>query len=88
MPQSAVRSHLDVTLDVHRDFFAQVAFDRAFFFENRTNVVDFVFRQITNFFVEVNPAAVKEGLRSGTADAVDLCEPDLGSLPRRQIYTG
>ena len=35
MPQPAVGAHLDVTLDVHRDFFAQVAFDRAFLFENR-----------------------------------------------------
>src|SRR5450432_433464 len=26
MPQTAVRAHLDVTLDVHRDLFAEVAF--------------------------------------------------------------
>src|SRR6185436_1077730 len=26
MPQSAIRPHLDVTLDIHRDFFAEVAF--------------------------------------------------------------
>src|SRR4026207_611168 len=25
MPHSAVRAHLDMTLDVHRDFFAQIA---------------------------------------------------------------
>ena len=56
MPQSAVGTHLDVTLDVHRDFFAQVAFDRAFFFENRTDLVDFVFRQVANLLVEVDPA--------------------------------
>src|ERR1022692_865145 len=88
MPQSAVGTHLDVPLDVHRDFFAQVAFDRAFFFQNRTNMVDFVFRQIANLLVEVNPAPVKQRLRSGTADAVDVREPDLGSLPWRQIHTG
>src|ERR1019366_6185748 len=86
--QPPVGTHLDVPLDVHRDFFAQVAFDRAFFFQNRTNMVDFVFRQIANFLVEVNPAPVKQRLRTGTADAVDVRKPDLGSLPRRQIHTG
>src|ERR1035437_9709891 len=88
VPQSTVGTHLDVPLDVHRDFFAQVAFDRAFFFQNRTNMVDFVFRQIANFLVEVNPAPVKQRFRTGTADAVDVANPDLGSLPRRQIHTG
>src|SRR5271165_1453520 len=34
VPQSSVRAHLDVTLDVHRDFFAEVAFDGAFLFQN------------------------------------------------------
>ena len=31
MPQTTVRTHLDVTLDIHRDFFAEIAFNRAFF---------------------------------------------------------
>src|ERR1035437_2824565 len=88
VPHAAVGTHLDVPLDVHRDFLAQVAFDRAFFFQNRTNMVDFVFRQIANFLIEVNPAPVKQRLRTGTADAVDVRKPDLGSLPRRQIHTG
>src|ERR1035437_9226943 len=34
MPQATVRPHLDVTLDVHRDLFAQVAFYGAFLFQN------------------------------------------------------
>jgi hypothetical protein len=51
-------------------------------------MVDFVFRQIANLLVEVNPAPVKQRLRTGTADAVDVRKPDLGSLPRRQIHTG
>src|ERR1043166_7857982 len=36
VPQSAIGAHLDVTLDVHRDFFAEIALYRAFFFEDGT----------------------------------------------------
>src|SRR5690242_13246455 len=36
MPQTAIRAHLDVTLDVHRDLFAEVAFDGALVFQNLT----------------------------------------------------
>src|ERR1017187_6808296 len=83
VPQSTVGTHLDVPLDVHRDFFAQIAFDRAFVFQNRTNMVDFVFRQITDLLIEINPTPVKQRLRTGTADAVDVGKPDLGSLSWR-----
>jgi hypothetical protein len=34
VPQAAIGTHFDVALDVHRDFLAQIAFDRAFGFEN------------------------------------------------------
>src|SRR5260370_26760241 len=39
MPQAAIGAHLDVTLDIHRDFLAHVAFDRALFFEDLADVV-------------------------------------------------
>src|SRR5436853_2047322 len=34
VPKAAIRAHLDVTLDVHRDFLAKVAFDCALVFQN------------------------------------------------------
>ena len=58
MPQAAIGAHLDVTLDVHRDFLAQVAFDRAFVFENLTDVVDFVFGQVANLLVGIDARPV------------------------------
>src|ERR1017187_1210569 len=88
MPQPAVRTHLDVPLDVHRDFFAEVAFDGALFFQNRTDLIDFVFRQVANLLIEIDSRAVKQGLGTGTADTVDVSEPDLSPFPRRQIHTG
>src|ERR1022692_2345033 len=42
MPQAAVRAHLDVTLDVHRDLFAEVAFHGSLFFQDLADTVDLV----------------------------------------------
>src|SRR5579863_7136878 len=42
MPHAAIGAHLDQALDVHRDLFAQVAFNRTFGLENRSDMVDFV----------------------------------------------
>jgi len=52
MPQSTVRPHLDVTLDVHRDLFAEVAFYRAFLFQDLADAVDFVLAQVADPLVE------------------------------------
>src|SRR3954452_23709363 len=40
VPEPAIRAHLDVTLDIHRDFFAKVALDGALLFEDLTDAVD------------------------------------------------
>src|SRR5260370_16277554 len=55
MPQAAVGAHLDVTLDVHRDFLAQVAFDGSPFFEDLADVVDFLFPHFPSLFSHINP---------------------------------
>src|SRR5579884_2695313 len=60
MPQSAVRAHLDVTLDIHRDFLAQVAFHRAFFFQDLADPVHFVLAQIANLLIEFDPRPVQQ----------------------------
>ena len=56
MPQSAIGAHFDVTLDVQRDFLAEIAFDRAFVFEDLTDVVDFFLRQISDLLVRIDAA--------------------------------
>src|SRR5712671_2576571 len=63
MTQTAVGSHLDVTLDVHRDFLAQVAFDGPFVFEDLADVVDFLFAQIAYLLVKIDPGAEQQRLR-------------------------
>src|SRR6516164_2032092 len=43
VPQAAVRAHLDVALDVHRDLLAEIAFHGPFLFEDLADAVDLVF---------------------------------------------
>src|SRR5260370_4725918 len=54
IPQAAGGAHLDVTLDVHRDFLAQVAFDGSLFFQDLAGVVAFLFTQIPYLFAKIN----------------------------------
>src|SRR5215472_5946283 len=88
VPQSAVRAHLDVPLDVHRDLLAEIAFHGAFVFQDLADAVDFVLAQVADFLIEIDTGPVKERAGAGTADAVNVREPDLGPLRRRQVYTG
>src|SRR6185437_14613425 len=88
MPQSAIRAHLDVTLDVQRDFFAQVALDGALFFQDLADAVDFVLTQVADLLIEVDTGPVEQRLGPRTANAVNIRQSDLGSLGGRQIYAG
>src|SRR6185437_15427048 len=80
MPHSAIRTHLDQALDVHRDLFAQIAFHRTFGLENGSNMIDFVFRQLRDFLVGIHARPVAQRLAACPPDAVDVGETDLGPL--------
>src|SRR5579883_2921419 len=54
VPQAAVRSHLDVPLDIHRDFLSQIAFDRAFLFQTLADPVHFVFGQVPDLLIKID----------------------------------
>ena len=85
MTHSPVGAHLDVTLNIHRDLLAEVAFDRAFLFEDVTDRVDFFFRQIRNLLVGIDICAVQQALRAGAADSVDISKADFRPLLRWEI---
>src|SRR5450432_1223821 len=88
MPQAAVGTHLDVPLDVHRDFLAEIALHRALFFQNGAHAIDFFFRQIADLLVEIDAGPIQERTGTGTADSVNVREPDFGPLRYWQIHTG
>src|ERR1035441_10768481 len=88
VPLSPVRAHLDVTLDVHRDFLAEVAFHGAFLFQNLADAVDLVLGQVANLLVEFDAGPEEQRAGTGTAYTVDIGKPDLGPLRVRQIHIG
>src|SRR5580658_1862314 len=88
VPQAAVGAHLDVALDVHRDFLAQVALDGAFLFQNLADPIDFVLGQIGHLFIEIDARAVQQRARTGASDAIDVGEPDFRPLFGRHFHSG
>jgi hypothetical protein len=87
VPQSAVGAHLDVTLDVHRDFLAEVAFHGAFLLQNLADAVNFVLAQIADFLVELDTRPIQQRFGTGAAYAVNVSQPDLGPLSGGKIYS-
>src|SRR5581483_5176128 len=87
VPQAAVRAHLDVALDIHRDFFAQIALDRPLILQDLADAVDFVFGQVAHLLVKIDARAVQQRPRACTADSVDIGQPDLRPFFWRQIHS-
>src|SRR5580698_2428901 len=78
MTQAAVGSHFDQALDVHRSFFAQIAFDRAFGFENGSDLVDLFLCEVGDLGVRIDTGAIAERVRPGPSNAVNVGQTDLG----------
>ena len=85
VPQSAIRLNIDQPLDVHRDFFAQVAFDLAFFLDDLTDTVDLVFAQILDLLERINLRGGQNPQRARIANPEYVSEPDACLFVARQI---
>src|SRR5215510_5006530 len=83
MSQTAIAADVHQTLDVHLNALAQVALDLSLRFQNVTDAAQFVFTQISNARVEIDTRFLEHRIRARTADAVDVCETNLGSLVGR-----
>src|ERR1700691_27027 len=88
VPQAAIGTHLDVALDIHRDFLAQVAFDSAFLFQNLADAIDFILGQIGHLLIEIDARPVEQRPRTGAPDTIDVREPDFGPLLGRHFHAG
>ena len=82
MAETAISAHFDETLDVHRDFFAQIAFHGAFIFDQGTNLVDLVLGQVGDLLFGIDASSVQQREGPGTPDSVDIREADRGPLLR------
>ena len=64
MTESAIRPDFDEPLDVHRNVFAQIAFHRAFRFDDLADAVDLVFSKVRNFFHRIHLRRVQNARRA------------------------
>src|SRR5579864_5837398 len=73
---SAVGADFDEPLDVHRNFFAQIAFHHAFGLDDLADAVDLVFAEVLNLLVPVHVRLLQNTGRARIANAVNVSERD------------
>src|SRR5271169_1477604 len=83
--ESAIGADFDETLDVHRNFLAQIALDQSFGFDDRTDAVDFFFAQVLHLLHRVDLGLVAEATGARMTDAVDVRQRDVDMLLARKI---
>src|SRR5271170_754757 len=83
--QSAIRLNINQPLDVHRDIFAQVAFDLAFFLDDLTDTVDLVLAQVLDLLEGIDLRSSQDAERPRIANPENVCESDACLFITRQI---
>ena len=85
--QATVATDVHETLDVHRNFAAQVAFHFVALFEFLTDFVQFFSGEIIDAASPVDARSVKNFQGRYTADAVDVSQRDVRALASGQVNT-
>jgi hypothetical protein len=88
MPDALVATDLDLALDVLRHVSTKVTFDREVAVDPLTDLVDFLFGEVTNASVAIELKLVANLLRRGTAYAEDVSEADLQPLLAGDVDAG
>src|SRR6185437_2278901 len=87
MAQSAIRTDVHQTFDVHLNALPQVALDLSLSLEDRANTAQLVFAQVTHASIQTHLCFIENRGRPRSANAVNICKTDLSALIRRKIYT-
>ena len=88
MPEAAVRSNVNQSLDVHRHFFAQVAFHFMLPLDNLPQLHDFILAEIFDTGRTVHPRLLQNLTHQRTADPINICEPYVDLLVPRKVNPG
>src|SRR5204862_11362 len=78
--RAAVAADFHQPLDVHRDLFAEVAFDAALLFDHAADLADIVFGQILHPHVGTDAGILQDAVRADAPDAEDIGEADFDPL--------
>src|SRR5207248_821505 len=85
MPESAIGADFDETLDIHRNFLAQIAFHQSLGLNDRTDAVDLFFAQVLHLLHRLNLRFIANAPRARMSDAVDVRQRDVDMLLARKI---
>src|SRR5947207_15796747 len=80
MTQATVAADVHQAFDVHLYLLAQIAFDAALLIDDRSNAVNFLFRQLANALINADPGLSQDLIRARATNTVDVCKTDLSSL--------
>src|SRR5947209_3328830 len=83
MTESAIGADFDETLDIHRNFLAQIAFDQSFLFDDRTDAVDLFFAEVLHLLYGLDFCRVQDAVGARMTDAIDVCQRDVDVLLAR-----
>src|SRR5687768_16094443 len=85
MPESLVRTDLDLPLDVLRHLASQITLDLVVLVDEGADLQDLVFGEIPHLGPARHTRAVHDLERPCGADAVDVAERDIQSLVSREV---
>src|SRR5579862_5693602 len=86
MAESAIGADFDETLDVHRNFLAQIAFHQAFGLNDCADAVDLFFAEVLNLLHRLDLRFVENSSGAGMPDAVDVGQRDVDVFLAGKIH--
>src|SRR5579863_6356203 len=86
MAESAIGADFDESLDVHRNFLAQIALDQALLLDDRANAVDLFFAEVLDLLHRLDLRFVENASRARMADPVNIGQRDVDVLLAGKIH--
>src|SRR5579871_2465245 len=86
MTESTVGADFDETLDVHRNFLAQIALDQSLGLDDRTDAVDLFFAEVLNLLHRLDLGFVENARGARMPDAVNVGQRDVDVLLAGKIH--
>jgi hypothetical protein len=87
MPQTAIRSDIHQSLDVHRHFTPEIALDAEFLVDDLAQAIDFIVSQVADARIRVDPSALQQILAGVKPNPVNVGQPDYNALLAWEVNT-
>jgi len=84
VPESAITAYIDKPFDIHTDFFSEVALDLLALFDDLTDFIDLVLREILHLLILIDLGLMENLICLRAADSKNIRQANLNSLLRRK----